>query len=106
MARTVGLPRSSLRRRERRSAALSIDQAQRAHVGPVLLDVLKAADPRVRVVRDAPAIRRGLGRRPQAVLTLVVHEYAVGSVWVFEGIRHGDPHFDRYASLPSPHSRR
>jgi hypothetical protein len=36
----------------------------------------------------------------------VVHEYAVGSVWIFEGIRHGNPHFDRYASLPSPHSRR
>src|SRR5579859_5688345 len=76
-----------------RSAALGLDQALRAHVGPVLLDVIQAGRSGVGVVHDVPAMRRGLGCRPQAVLTLVVHKHPVGSVWVLEGIRHSDPHF-------------
>jgi hypothetical protein len=95
-----GRPCSSLtmlhagRRRGSGSAALSLDQARGAHVGPVLLDVLEATGTGVRVVRDGPAMRRGLSCRPQAVLTFVVHKHSIGSVWIFKGIRHGDPHSD------------
>src|SRR5579859_3186755 len=78
-----------------RSAALSLHQALRAHIGPVLLDVLQAAGPGIGVMRDAPAIRHRLRRRPQAVLTLMVHQHPVRRVRVFEWIRHTDPRLDR-----------
>src|SRR5215475_1631783 len=79
----------------RASATLGLDQAQGAHVRPVLLDVLEAVGAGVRVMSDGPPLRGGLSGRPQAVLTFVVHEHPIGSIWVFEGIRHRDPHSAR-----------
>src|SRR5436305_301769 len=79
------------RQRKREGRALAVhgpDQAERAHVGPVLLDEADALRAGVGAVRDLPARRDRERVRPQRMLALGVHDDLVHAVIVLEGVCH------------------
>src|SRR5262245_44705524 len=57
-------------------------RAERAEVGPVLLDVIEAGLPGVLAVHDPPTRRHRQVAGPQRVLLLVVHEHQKSTIGI------------------------
>lgn len=64
------------------------DQAERAHVLPVLVDEIEASLTAVRRVGDSPAGGHVNEGGPQGVLAFVIDEHLISSVVVFKWVRH------------------
>src|SRR5690606_3335485 len=78
-----------------------LDEALRAHVRPVLLDVVQARLPGVLALGYRPA-GGDLGEgRPQRVLALVVDQDEVGALGVLERVGHVGPSQSVLCSLSS-----
>jgi len=66
----------------------AIDQASRTHVGPILVDVIKAGLTGIRLVNARPAGWDFDKDGPERILALVINQHDIGAVFIFERICH------------------